>query len=288
MSNALVRLLSACGLAACLYLPSGQGHAETVLCDAITSVPIVISTPGNYCLARDLTMSADAAAAIVVAANHVSLDCNDRSITRYSSSSASYGVLASERAWVKVRGCSLHLFPTGIALVRMKQGEVSGNTITTSGQGILATGDGIDIDGNVVTALYGSTGPNIGISAETGYSGQPVAAMRVTGNRLSAIRGYGIGVLGGRGVLVEGNYIQMQEQTDPKVGIWVVESGDLPATPMLGLALVRGNDLFGNGSYTGLYVVPALAEALCVGNTIHNAAVGNDGCTTGSPANTEW
>jgi len=281
------RLLRAC-LVLLLLCGAREAAAETVYCEPIDAVPAVISTPGHYCLAKDLTMSADAAAAIVIAANHVTVDCNEHAITRYSSSSATYGVLASERAWVNVRGCALHLFPTGIALVRTRVGEIAGNTVTTPGQGILATGDGLDIADNAVLALYGSTGPEIGITVATGYTGQAISAIRITGNRLSAIRGYGIGVHGNQGVLVEGNYIHMREQVAPKMGIWVVESGNLPETMMFGLALVRRNYLFGAGDYTGLYVAPQLAEALCSGNYIRNAAVANDGCQTDAVANTDW
>jgi len=286
----MVRHLILLGLCfAALLLPCGQAMADTVLCTPIESVPATISTPGAYCLQKNLTMRGAAVAAITIDASQVTLDCNDHTITKYSSSSAQYGVLGSSRAHLRVRNCGLHLFGTGIALVRSRVMEVRSNTISGSGMGMLLTGHSMDVFDNVVTAMYGSTNavPMIGLTIETAYSGQMVSIARVVGNRIAGVRAYGIGINGSSGVLLEGNHVHLLANTDPGIAIWINDYHDLPDIPLFSNALLRGNYVFGHGS-SGIFVASG-STAMCSENYIRgpftNAIVN---CLTDTRANTVW
>lgn len=263
--------------------------ADTVLCTPIESVPATINASGTYCLQKNLIMAGTAIAAITINASQVTLDCNDHTVTKYSSSSAQYGVLSSSRAQLKVRNCGLHLFNTGIALVRSRVMDVRGNTISGSGTGMLLTGHSMDVFDNVVTGMYGSTttAPMIGLIIETAYSGQMVSIARVRGNRIAGVHAYGIGINGSSGVLLEGNHVHLLANADPRIGIWINDYHDLPDFPLFSNAIVRGNYVFGHGS-SGILVASG-STAMCSENYIRGpftSAIVN--CLSDTRANTVW
>ena len=276
-----------CVLGLPLWLACSDARADTALCTPIVSVPVTLSTPGTYCLDKNLTMSGTASAAIAIAANQVTLDCNDRTITRYSSSTARYGVLASGRTHVKVRNCGLHLFDTGIALVGVRIGDIRGNTISTPGSGMLLTGHTLEVRDNVVAGIYGtSTWPNIGMSLELYSTGQYEVASRIVGNRLAG-SAYAIGLVGAGDVVVDGNTLRLRGNGGPRSAIWLIESQDLPSAPVPTVAIVRRNDVFGFGA-SAIYVDSG-SRALCSENYI--SGFGSEpvvNCATDSRANTVW
>jgi hypothetical protein len=70
---------------------------------AITSVPFVISTSGNYYLASNLTFSAPAGAAITITASEVVLDLNGRTLSSTAGSSFNIGVLVFNQTDVTIK-----------------------------------------------------------------------------------------------------------------------------------------------------------------------------------------
>jgi Right handed beta helix region len=77
--------------------------ATSVPGTAISSVPFVISAPGNYYLASNLTFSAPAGAAITITASEVYLDLNGKTLKSTAGSSFNIGVLVFNQVDVTIQ-----------------------------------------------------------------------------------------------------------------------------------------------------------------------------------------
>ena len=85
----------------------------------IDSLPATISTLGTWCLRKDVSTGMTSGIAITVAANNVTLDCNDFKIGGLAAGTASlaYGVgHLVERSNTTIRRCSIRGFAVGVAL----------------------------------------------------------------------------------------------------------------------------------------------------------------------------
>lgn len=84
----------------------------------INSLPATLSTSGVWCLRKDLSTAITSGAAITVATNNVTLDCNDFKVGGLGAGAASQttGVRAVDRQNVTVRHCSVRGFLKGIDL----------------------------------------------------------------------------------------------------------------------------------------------------------------------------
>lgn len=275
------RLLALLVITALHWMPSVAVRADDVVCTPVTAVPYVIATPGKYCLERNLAMSGTAVAAITINTSQVTLDCNDHVISR-GSSSAQYGVLGNDKSLLKIRNCVLHLFPTGIALTRARVADIRENVITTTGTGILLTGHSLDVYDNTVTGLYSSsyTYPVHGISVITGYSYQNASGVRIVRNKVVNARSFGIGVQGMPWALIEGNYIHVMGNEDPRSGILLYQLWNAPMFPAYAEGVIRGNYLRGGGSGAVGIQIEAESFGLCSDNFIRGFAVAMENCTT--------
>jgi hypothetical protein len=220
------------GLAAAMTLALGapSAHAETTLCQVITSLPTTISSAGVYCLQGDLTTSIVHGAAVLINSNNVVLDCNGFKIGGLSAGPASkaVGIRTSQpRANIEIRGCSVRGYDVGIVLEGAGH-VVRGNRIDESlSLGIKITnGDGSLIDDNVVAqsklmAIYTSgsvdivnnlvdgVGPDIDdLIALDGISVSNSTGGTIVGNRLRNVDGMAIRVSQSvSGVLISNNAI---------------------------------------------------------------------------------
>lgn len=277
----MIRLLFAavliCGAA---LLPA---RAETTLCTEITSVPTTISAQGIYCLKNDLSTSITAGAAITIAANNVTIDCNDRKVGGLAAGDATqaYGIYAGGTIVNStVRNCNIRGFHTGIRL-----GQVCGSC-TSSGQlvennlldqntkeGIHVEGDRVIVRDNRVNDTGGSVigGAVIGIRAHGfpalvfdnivgGTFGPPFAADTV-GIHYS---GY---MSTGRGNVVN----------DTIEG----SSGLAAGIRAGGTTIFVDGNLVANTTSTLDYGIDVVYGALCRNNTIAGATNRYDICTDG-------
>ena len=139
-----------------LLLGADAVQAETNVCTSITTVPYVITTPGQYCLAADFTVgpSADVNVwAISIQAADVVLDCNDHSLSGPapdpSGQSVNYvnGIILEGTARTTVRNCRINGFGTAIALGTTPQYAtnllIEDNRISGAGHGIVGTAVGV-------------------------------------------------------------------------------------------------------------------------------------------------
>jgi hypothetical protein len=102
---------------ACTALPASAAESFDS-CDGrfIDSLPATISTPGVWCLRHDVSTAIGAGAAIQVAANNVTLDCNGFRIGGLAAGTGSMasGVYASGRQNTTVRNCGIRGFYYGV------------------------------------------------------------------------------------------------------------------------------------------------------------------------------
>jgi nitrous oxidase accessory protein NosD len=91
-------------------------RAETLDCTEIVSLPAVITSPGVYCLRKDLSTSL-AGAAVKILAHDVTLDCNGYKIGGLAAGdTADNHAIASPSDRAVIRNCNLRGFRTGLYL----------------------------------------------------------------------------------------------------------------------------------------------------------------------------
>jgi len=145
-------------LAALALLAWATGaRAETVGCTVMASIPIVIDTPGHYCIDQDFETT-NVGAFVQIVADDVVFDCNGHTLRNTTPTNWGTGVFAGDnRSNVTVRDCTLDGFGTGIYLSGSVEPGAQGNTlrgnqVLRSGYvGIQVWGSGNLIAGNRVT-----------------------------------------------------------------------------------------------------------------------------------------
>lgn len=189
----------------------------------ITSLPATISTQGVWCLKKNLVHAASTGAAITIAANNVTVDCNHFNVDAAAGAAGSDGI-AGNVLNATIRNCGIRGFRSGIHLdggghlveenyldrnrlwgVRAmgSNNRVVGNRVfntlgsadgANSTTGILANGDVID---NLVSGLVSGSGSFVyGINALSGeVSGNTVRGfMLASGKSARAIYPRGAGM----------------------------------------------------------------------------------------------
>jgi hypothetical protein len=126
----------------------------------IDALPAIITSPGTWCLRKDLNTAAWQGDAILIVAHDVTLDCNHHKIGGLGAGAGTQaiGVHGMQRDFLRVRRCNIRGFATGIHLgpghgLRIEDNRLDSNTIT----GIHAQGyDGV-VARNLVRDTGGST-----------------------------------------------------------------------------------------------------------------------------------
>lgn len=111
--------------------PASAAESYDNCTGTIVSLPATISTPGTWCLKADRTTSITSGAAITIATNNVTVDCNHFRITNLPAGGATtnaYGILGSNRLGVSIRNCAVRGFLEGIRVA----GTASGAQITNN------------------------------------------------------------------------------------------------------------------------------------------------------------
>ena len=123
----MIRLFTAALLASvCLWAsPAKAGMSYDNCTNFVASLPATISTQGTWCFNKDLATAITSGAAITIATNNVTLDCNDFKLGGLAAGMATrtVGVMSSSRTNITVRNCAIRGFYKGIQLndkARMK------------------------------------------------------------------------------------------------------------------------------------------------------------------------
>ena len=114
-----IRLLALAGLLVpALHAPAAVAETWATCTGYIASVPAVISSQGTWCLSKDLGTAANTGAAITIASNNVTIDCNGYKLGNLAAGAETLatGIYADARRNVTLRGCHVRGFATGIHL----------------------------------------------------------------------------------------------------------------------------------------------------------------------------
>lgn len=106
----------AAGAATLAPAPALAAHSYDSCTGFIDALPATISKQGTWCLRKDLSTNIATGNAITVAANNVTLDCNDFKVGGLAAGmeSLAKGVFANSRQNLTVRNCTLRGFNMGI------------------------------------------------------------------------------------------------------------------------------------------------------------------------------
>ena len=148
-------LLLACGL-------SGQALAAESYDNCagyIDALPVNINTQGVWCLRQDVATGIGSGAAITIATNNVTIDCNHFKIGGLAAGAGTKatGILASSRTNAVIRHCNVRGFNIGAYLSGsghvVEDNRFNNNYVT----GVLVEGDGSVVRRNLVAVTGGST-----------------------------------------------------------------------------------------------------------------------------------
>jgi len=262
----MIRMLTCLALATgALFVWPGQAEAAESYDNCtgfIDTVPTTISTQGTWCLRHNLSTAITSGEAITVAANNVTIDCNDFKLGGLAAGNGSttQGIAAVNRQNIIVRNCAIRGFYIGVNFLDGGAGHlVEDNRLDNNlFVGIAVDGDNNLVRGNQVHDTGGATGLTTTL------------AMVVTGdvvdNTVSGVFGgpslYGIRAFG-EGNEIRGNRVRNIAHTETEDVSYI----EVRSTAMT----VEGNRLFSTNPRTplrrALAIHPLAEGTACLDNT---------------------
>jgi parallel beta-helix repeat protein len=239
----------------------------------IDALPATISTQGVWCLRQNLSTAITTGAAINIATNNVTIDCNDFKIGGLAAgdSSLAIGIYADAQQNATVRHCGIRGFIRGIWLSSGAGHLVEDNRLDNNlYAGIVISGDNNRVQRNRVYDTGGSTGNTIsyGIYAAGDVMDNTVAG--VFANGATPAR-YGIHV-SGSGSVARGNQVR---GLDVASGVMGAAIGIHAANPGITLA---GNRISAEVATTGNGINGVGGNTFCTVNTVVGFATAYNGC----------
>jgi hypothetical protein len=271
--------LSAVVLAACALCSSAARAAESYdgCTGFITTVPATISTPGVWCMNKNLAMAATTGNAILINTNNVVVDCNDYKLDGMAAgaATAAYGIVGVNRLNATIRNCNVLGFQQGIRLAGTGGGHVvEDNRVDSSTwTGILIGGDGSVVRRNQIINVGGST------TKLTAYGISTTGSVDVIDNGIAGVtattgtesNAYGIYTANDVGGSVSGNRVRNVYHAGSRVSYGIYTVGNVRM-------ILRNNDLAGDMSAGGTGI-----RCGGIGNRVRNStvsgyAIGLSGC----------
>lgn len=156
------RLIAILVLALCAHATPALAQS----CTTLTAIPATISASGNYCLARDFSITSTSAKAITINANDVTLDCDGHTLKNLATADngSSTGVYVSSHNDITIRNCRIiGGFTNGIVATQVNSQANKTYYVTIEhnyiagayAYGILAYGSAIEISGNRIYDVGG-------------------------------------------------------------------------------------------------------------------------------------
>jgi hypothetical protein len=151
-------------LAFTLFSPAHAAESYDNCTGTIASLPTTISTQGTWCLKTNLATAINVGAAITIATNNVTIDCNDFRVGGLSAglTTDAVGILIDNRHNAVVRNCGIRGFLEGIRVSGTSSGALlernrfDGNTAA----GITLGGDGHAVHFNRIIDTGGRPASN--------------------------------------------------------------------------------------------------------------------------------
>jgi parallel beta-helix repeat protein len=242
----------------------------------IDTLPAAISTQGTWCLRHDLSTNLTSGNAIGIAANNVTLDCNDFKLGGLAagSSSQAVGIHAEGRQNVAIRHCNIRGFYEGMYLDSGNGTLVEDNLLDQN----LAYGIDIEFDPYSLVRrnrVY-DTGGAGGVEVVHGiYASGDVVDNIVDGVSTAGGTGYVTGIeVKGAGTRISSNRVGGLASTDGghTYGIRTVYATNLT---------IDGNRIVAQAPDTDGIGLSTASSSFCGGNTVANfvAAIVIDPCT---------
>ena len=154
---AIVLLVS---LGSTLPMPARAAQSYDNCTGFIDSVPATVSTQGTWCLHHDLNTAITSGMAINVAANNVTIDCNDFKLGGLAAGTGTntLGVYINGRYNVTVRHCNIRGFRSGVDSSNGGSTLVENNSFDSNTlYGMFVASPGSTVRGNRVIDTGGST-----------------------------------------------------------------------------------------------------------------------------------
>ena len=125
----------------------------------IDTLPATITTQGTWCLRADLSTSMASGAAITIATNNVTIDCNDFKLGGLAAGDATQaiGISAQSRFNATVRHCNVRGFHYGTLLTGAGHAVLDSRFDNSTYVGVFIAGDGSVVRGNRISDTGGST-----------------------------------------------------------------------------------------------------------------------------------
>jgi hypothetical protein len=247
----------------------------------LVGAPVTLSSPGNYCVAQNITTSDNTQPAITIASDEVELDCNGLRIdaTALGSAVAIAGIQATDRANLTIRNCHVRGFRTGIEL-RQRAGSSSRRHLVEDNRVELSRATGIVVAGDASVVrrnLVQST-----LAPPTGGEARAISTdgrVDVLDNRVAVVQSnnapaYGIHTQRNVGASVRGNRVHGVRKTAGAGAIEAIHNQDGSAR-----MVVRDNTLTGEGLAGSVGVGCDAASDRVRNNVIKGFAVGIVGCS---------
>ena len=167
-------------LLAALAPASRPAQAETYQTCAgfIDSLPATLTTQGVWCLRRDLGTAMTSGAAITIATNNVTIDCNDFKVGGLAAGGGTQavGIQAGGKQNATIRNCTIRGFHRGAVLSGGGHAVVDSRFDDNTSFGIYVFGDNAVVRNNRVMNTGGATGGGmwdniaVGIYIESAYA----------------------------------------------------------------------------------------------------------------------
>jgi hypothetical protein len=221
---AAILFFVAAALGTTLPLPARAAESYDNCTGFIDTVPASITTPGTWCLRRNLDTAITSGIAIRIANHDVTLDCNHFTIDGFEGGAEThaYGVYAGNQFNVSIRNCNIRGFRMGIMLVSDAAGIAPGHLVERNilvgnrTDGIWVRGTGSTVRGNRVLDTGGWTAvgepgvpqPASGITAWNGVDVIDNTVDGVAPTSGDASAAYGIRTINNGAASVNGNRIR--------------------------------------------------------------------------------
>jgi hypothetical protein len=248
----------------------------------ITSLPATITTQGTWCLNADLTTAITSGVAINVAANNVTIDCNDFKLGGLAAGAGTQtnGIYANTRDNLTIRRCNIRGFYGAVYIYNGTGHLVEDNRFDGN------TGSGVDVEGtssiirrNLIIATGGSSLDNSNFGIYTRGSvdvlDNTISGVAASGTNNSV---FGIIAITNPGGSISGNRVRGVIKTGAGIAYGITSGigSDSAGTHRI---TVRNNDVVGDDSTGSVGVSCATAQGRATGNVIGGFATAINTCS---------